>query len=84
MKSDTSASRSLREFVIRGVLNVGIPVGIFAVTMIFLTRQSNDWHEVLSTKFVLALLLGAIPGGVVGGSLYGVIMWMFFGRRNIR
>jgi hypothetical protein len=72
--------RSLKDFIIRGVLNVGIPVAIFAFTMVFLRLQPDGWHAMLSGKFLLALLFGAIPGGVLGGALYGMTMWMFFAK----
>lgn len=72
--------RSLKDFVIRGSLNFGIPVAIFAFTTAFLRLEPAGWHAMLSGKFLVALLVGAIPAGLLGGALYGITMWMFFGK----
>ena len=79
MTSASPRNRSLKDFVIRGILNFGIPVSIFASTTAFL-RLADNWHAMLSIKFLIALLFGAIPSGIIGGALYGMIMWKFFGK----
>lgn len=80
MTSARRTDRSLKDFIIRGSLNFGIPVSIFASTTAFLRLQPAGWHAMLSGKFILALLFGAIPAGVLGGALYGIAMWAFFGK----
>ena len=72
--------RSLKGFIIRGALNFGIPVAIFAFTTAFLRLQPAGWHAMLSGKFLVALLFGAMTAGVLGGAVYGIVMWMFFGK----
>ena len=68
----------LSTYLLRGVLNFGIPVTLFSVTMVFLTDAPHGWRDLLSLKYVLTLLYGVLPVGIVTGLLYGWTMWAIF------
>ena len=70
----------LTTYLLRGVLNFGIPVTLFSVTMAFLTDAPHGWRDMLSLKYMLIVLYGVLPAGIVFGLLYGWTMWAIFAK----
>jgi phosphatase NudJ len=73
---------SLRSFVIRGVCTFGVPTAVLATATVFLQIAPHAWRDLVSMKFVVAVLLGVIPAAVFWGGLYGWVMWKVFARRR--
>src|SRR5690348_7730866 len=53
-----SLDRSLKSFLLRGVLHFGIPVAMFSFTTVFLRMRPDGWRAMLSVKFLIALIFG--------------------------
>lgn len=69
-----------REFIWKkGVRDFGIPVALI-VSVWTQVRSAEPGTPILA--LIPGVLVGAAAGAVVGGGLFGWIMWSFFGRRS--
>lgn len=61
----------------KGVLHFGVPLG---AVMMALTLVREYFSSGLSTRLVLASLLGGLVAAAVGGVLFGLMTWRQSGR----
>lgn len=66
----------------RGIRVFGLPVVLVAGVLSFVLNSPNGWRNVFSARFAVALIFGALPVAVIGGAVYGLIMWVIFSRSS--
>jgi hypothetical protein len=77
-----SDDTSLRSFVTRGVLRFGVPMALVVGLVVPPQYLDSRWQVLHSPKFLFIVIVGAVPLGIIFGSMFGLAMWYFLGSRK--
>ena len=70
-------------FIRRSIVWFGLPVALVTAFTTYTNRFGHTAEALLTRRFVF-YLLAYLLGGVLGGWLYGSIMWRAIGRKTLK